>query len=165
APSRSVFGNGSLPAEKPHTAIPKKMSAAVTTLRRLPRRTAHINGSKACHLFLARLELLNGICIVGGHLLLARLELFNPLLHACEIARHRLDDKNHQTFRHGAGLRSSAPQMGRRTYFCMARSLSQARKGFRSDNRQRRCLGARCAHPHPRKTDRKSLRSNTIIMS
>ena len=33
-------------------------------------------------------------------------------------------------FRHGAGLRNSAPQMGRRTYFRIARSLSQAGKGF-----------------------------------
>src|ERR1039458_3799388 len=53
-------------------------------------------------------------------------------------AHRRMDDRNHQTFRHGAGLRSSAPQMGRRTYFRMARSLSQTGKGFRSDNRQLR---------------------------
>src|SRR4051794_27576743 len=39
-------------------------------------------------------------------------------------AHRRMDDRNHQTFRHGAGLRSSATQMGRRTYFRMARSLS-----------------------------------------
>jgi hypothetical protein len=32
-------------------------------------------------------------------------------------------------------------------------------------NRQRSCLGARRSHPHPHKTDRKSLRSITIIMS
>src|ERR1700730_8744745 len=76
-----------------------------------------------------------------------------------------MDDRNHQTFRHGAGLRSSAPQMGRRTYFRMARSLSQAGKGFRSDNRQRRCLGVRCAHPNPHAATRKSLKSNAIIMS
>src|ERR1019366_9271155 len=76
-----------------------------------------------------------------------------------------MDDRNHQTFRHGAGLRSSAPQMGRRTYFRMARSLSQARKGFRIDNRQRRCLGIRCAHPNPHPATRKSLKSNAIIMS
>src|ERR1700736_3699802 len=63
------------------------------------------------------------------------------------------------------GLRSSAPQMGRRTYFRMARSLSQAGKGFRSDNRQRRCLGVRCAHPNPHAATRKSLKSNAIIMS
>src|SRR6202165_2101460 len=76
-----------------------------------------------------------------------------------------MDDRNHQTFRHGAGLRSSAPQMGRRTYFRMARSLSQAGKGFRSDNSQRRCLGVRCAHPNPHAATRKSLKSNAIIMS
>ena len=39
-------------------------------------------------------------------------------------AHRRMDDRNHQTFRHGAGLRSSVTQMGRRTYFRMARSLS-----------------------------------------
>jgi hypothetical protein len=33
APFKSVFGNGSLPTEKPHTAIPTNMSAAVATLR------------------------------------------------------------------------------------------------------------------------------------
>ena len=55
--------------------------------------------------------------------------------------------------------------MGRRTYFRMARSLSQAGKGFRSDNRQRRCLGARCSHPNPHAATRKSLKSNAIIMS
>src|SRR3982074_3370898 len=76
-----------------------------------------------------------------------------------------MDDRNHQTFRHGAGLRSSAPQMGRRTYFRMARSLSQAGKGFRSDNRQRRCLGVRCAHPNPHAATRKSRKANAIIMS
>src|SRR5260370_12609842 len=76
-----------------------------------------------------------------------------------------MDDRNHQTFRHGAGLRSSAPQMGGRAYFRMARSLSQARKGFRSDNRQRRCLGIRCAHPNPYPATRKSLKANAIIMS
>src|SRR5471032_2660001 len=80
-------------------------------------------------------------------------------------AYRRMDGRNHQTFRHGAGLRSSAPQMGCRTYFRMARSLSQTGKGFRSDNRQRSCLGARRSHPHPHKTDRKSFRSITIIMS
>src|SRR6202158_1147083 len=76
-----------------------------------------------------------------------------------------MDDRNHQTFRHGAGLRSLAPQMGRRTYFRMARSLSQAGKGFRSDHRQRRCLGVRCPHPNPHAATRKSLKSNAIIMS
>src|ERR1700682_798735 len=76
-----------------------------------------------------------------------------------------MDDKNHQTFRHGAGLRSSAPQMGRRTNFRMARPLSQTGKGLRSDHRQRRCLGARRPHPHPHATARKILRLNAIIMS
>ena len=46
APFRSAFGNGSLPTEKPHKAIATKRSAAVTALRRLPRKPAHINGSK-----------------------------------------------------------------------------------------------------------------------
>src|ERR1017187_126527 len=55
--------------------------------------------------------------------------------------------------------------MGRRTYFRMARSLSQAGKGFRSDNRQRRCLGIRRPHPNPHPATRKSLRSNANIMS
>src|SRR5271167_4826300 len=55
--------------------------------------------------------------------------------------------------------------MGGRTYFRMARSLSQASKGFRSDNRQRRCLGVRCPHPNPHAATRKSLKSNAIIMS
>src|SRR6476469_8950791 len=55
--------------------------------------------------------------------------------------------------------------MGRRTHFRMARSLSQAGKGFRSDNRQRRCLGVRRPHPNPHPATRKSLRSNAIFMS
>src|ERR1700738_3505539 len=76
-----------------------------------------------------------------------------------------MDDRNHQTFRHGAGLRSSAPQMGRRTYFRMARSLSQAGQGFGSAHRQRRFLGVRDAHPNPHAAPRKSLKSNAIIMS
>src|SRR5262249_38835928 len=46
APFRSVFGNGSLPTEKPHTAIATKRSAAVLALRRLPRKPVHIKGSK-----------------------------------------------------------------------------------------------------------------------
>ena len=53
----------------------------------------------------------------------------------------------------------------RGTYFRMARSLSQAGKGFRSHNRQRRCLGVRRPHPNPHPATRKSLRSNAIIMS
>src|SRR5882724_10833079 len=76
-----------------------------------------------------------------------------------------MDDRNHQAFGHGAGLRSFAPQMGCRTYFRMARSLSQTGKGFRSDNRQRRCLGIRRPHPNPHPATRKNLRSNAIIMS
>jgi hypothetical protein len=54
--------------------------------------------------------------------------------------------------------------LGGRTYFRMARLLSQTGTGFRSDHRHRSCLGARRSHPHPHKTDRKSLRSITIIM-
>src|SRR5882672_4565996 len=76
-----------------------------------------------------------------------------------------MDDRNHQAFGHGAGLRSFATQMGCRTYFRMARSLSQTGKGFRSDNRQRRCLGIRRPHPNPHPATRKSLRSDAIIMS
>jgi hypothetical protein len=68
-----------------------------------------------------------------------------------------MDGRNHQTIRHGTGLRSSAPQMGRRTYFRMAWWLSQADKGFRSDNRQRRCLGVRCAHANQHAATRNSL--------
>ena len=76
-----------------------------------------------------------------------------------------MDDRNHQAFGHGAGLRSFPTQMGYRTYFRMARSLSQTGKGFRSDNRQRRCLGIRRPHPNPHPATRKSLRSNAIIMN
>jgi hypothetical protein len=80
-------------------------------------------------------------------------------------AHRRMDDRNHQTFRHGAGLRSSAAQMGCRTYFRMARSLSQTGKRFRSDHRQRCCLGVRRPHPNPHAATRKSLKSNEIIVS
>src|ERR1035437_9339980 len=52
-----------------------------------------------------------------------------------------------------------------RTYFRMARSLSQTGKGFRSDHRQRCCLGVRRPHPNPHAATRKSLKSNEIIMS
>jgi hypothetical protein len=76
-----------------------------------------------------------------------------------------MDRKNHQTFRHGAGLRSSTPQMGRRTYLRMAWSLSQTGKGFRSDHRQRRRLRVRRPHPNPHPPTRKSLKSTAIIMS
>jgi hypothetical protein len=73
-----------------------------------------------------------------------------------------MDDGNHQTFRRRAGLRGSATQMGRRTYFRVTRSPSKAGKGFRSDNRQRRGLGVRCAYPNPHPSTRKSLKSNAM---
>src|SRR5271168_340313 len=47
----------------------------------------------------------------------------------------------------------------------MARSLSKTGKGFRSNNRQCSCLGARRPHPNPHAATRKSLKSNEIIMS
>jgi hypothetical protein len=45
-PIKSVFGNGLLPIAKPHTAIPQKMKTTVAAFRWLPRKPAHIKGSK-----------------------------------------------------------------------------------------------------------------------
>jgi hypothetical protein len=43
------------------------------------------------------------------------------------------------------------------SYFRVARSLSKAGKGFRSDNRQRPYLGIRCAYPNPHPVDSQEL--------
>jgi len=69
----------------------------------------------------------------------------------------RMDDRNYQALRHGAGLRGSTAQMGRGTNFRMARPLPKTGEGFRGDHRQRRCLGARRSHPHPHASPRKSF--------
>src|SRR5258707_7829777 len=68
-------------------------------------------GDKACYLLLARLELLNGLCIVAGQLSLARLELRDPLPHVCEIARHRLEQLR-QLGRHWGGCRRDVLRCG-----------------------------------------------------
>jgi hypothetical protein len=48
-------------------------------------------GDDAGHLFLAGLELLDGVRIVASCLFLASLELLDSLSYRCEIARHRLE--------------------------------------------------------------------------
>ena len=55
------------------------------------------------------------------------------------------------------GFEASAAPLGRREDFCVARPLSSPRQGLRSNNRQRRRMGARRAHPHPHPTHRKGL--------
>jgi hypothetical protein len=52
---------------------------------------------------------------------------------------------------------------GSSNVFRMARSPSKAGKGFRSDNRQRRCLGIRCAYPTPHPFDSRELKSNASL--
>jgi hypothetical protein len=47
----------------------------------------------------------------------------------------------------------------------LSKNAMKHREGFRSDHRQRRCLGAGRSHPHPHASARKSLRSNEIILS
>ena len=48
-------------------------------------------GKEPVHLLLIYLELLGDPRIVARQLVLARLELVNPLLQACQITRHRLE--------------------------------------------------------------------------
>src|ERR1700739_1118793 len=83
-PPRWVLPRWVLPARRwrlrLHSGL-RRLGRSCRRRRRLGQRALLINlGEQARHVFLLRLELLNGFCIVAGYLLLLCLKLFHCLL-------------------------------------------------------------------------------------